>query len=162
MSSKADVTMLKSVESQLRQLASEVNKSQGGSAEELHRIRREVMAAMDGKADGRHVAALVDQKVSVSDMNEALGRLSKAINATALEASTSVGEEEMSRLSGEVASLHQRRPDGLLPGPSIPISTPATPSAANPSHHKSVPCWELATFITPDPPAESSRWCGQR
>jgi hypothetical protein len=111
---KADVTQLKNVESQLRQLASEVNKSSGGSAEELHRLRREVMSAVNAKADGRHVAALVDQKVSVVDMNEALSRMSKAISANALEASTSVGEEEMSRLSGEVATLHQRMSTELL------------------------------------------------
>ena len=114
LTTKADVVALRRIEDQVRQLAGEVSRGQGVSSEELTRFRREILAAVDSKADGKHVAALVDQKVSVQDMNDALSRMSQAINTTAEKASNSVDEERVQELNVQVQTLHQRMSTEIL------------------------------------------------
>ena len=105
------------MEEQLRQLASNMARGMGVGHDEMHKFRREVMAAVDGKADGKHVAALVDQKVSVADMNDALARLSDAINTnTATAAANTVDPTSIEALAAELQSLHQRVGAELLCG----------------------------------------------
>ena len=114
LTAKADVSSVRRLEDQVRQLAGEISRGQGISSEELHKFRREMIAAVDGKADGKHVAALVDQKVSVNDMNEALSRMSSAINTNAETASRGVDVEKVEALSNEVQTLHQRMSTEIL------------------------------------------------
>jgi hypothetical protein len=105
---KADITALRRVEDQMRQLAMSVSKSQGISSDELHKFRREILSVVDGKADGKHVAALVDQKVNVVDMNDALSKLSSAIQTNSFNGKSVVKEERLEALNNDLMALHSR------------------------------------------------------
>ena len=108
LSQKADVAGLRRVEDQMRQLAMTVSQSQGIGSDELHKFRRELLHVVDGKADGKHVAALVDQKVNVVDMNEALNKLSAAIQTNSFNNTSSVKEDRVEVINKELMALHSR------------------------------------------------------
>jgi hypothetical protein len=118
LAAKADAAAVARLEDQLRSLASNVARGVGVSGDDMHKFRRELLAAVDAKADGKHVAALCDQKVDVADMNAALGKLSEAINANTRAAGLPTSEQAAAneQLSGELQLVHKRLNAELMCG----------------------------------------------
>ena len=91
----------------------------GVGAEDMQKFRREIMEAVHAKADGKHVAALCDQKVDITDMNQALGKLSEAINDNTRSVKATNSAEQAAAteaLSSEIKAVQKRLNAELLCG----------------------------------------------